>query len=150
MSKVTLLIQGPMTELVSKNIASSSFDHVVVSTWEPATKSEKDFLRGLGEVARVVVSQRLSPSDMKHLGSLGAQVWSTLAGLEEIETPYVVKIRSDEYYVWGGMAPTCTVGWTTTFGSQTSLFGRGVIIHFIYLTIFSGGRLAQSEMRLEH
>jgi hypothetical protein len=105
---LTILIQGPFNETSISNIDEYlKFGKVVISTWDddnppPVLKIPK------GEESNVkLISRRLPPKnewdsrwDGQRLESPFPWAWqSTMTGLENIDTKYTIKTRSDEKFV---------------------------------------------------
>ena len=97
--KVTLLIQGPMhpNAVVMMQIHSANFN-VIFSTWrsedeELVENSLKDI-----DFTRVVFSNMSSLPHRNNEQNRFYQFFTTYQGLKMVETEYVIKVRSDEYY----------------------------------------------------
>lgn len=93
-----LLIQGPLTDHTYANIMLNRAWKVVVSTWEPTTQVEEQYLKLLQTLnnVEIVTSGQEALEKLDHLGSIAPQVVTTVSGLNQVSSSFVVKVRSDE------------------------------------------------------
>jgi hypothetical protein len=98
---ITVLLQGPLKNIDIENIKKSYGDYkIILSTWEGEEIENIDFAEKIivqPFPPQIDYGQR--PDLLRFKGSnIEFQVLSTAAGLRHIETKYVVKARTDEYY----------------------------------------------------
>lgn len=105
MNDVTLVIQGPMGKKMGDGLAKGirnletfcKFGKVIISTWKSdGLKPSKKFLS-----KHDITIIQADSDNYKHMYSnanMNYQVASTLNGLKKVDTKYVIKLRSDEYY----------------------------------------------------
>lgn len=92
---ITILIQGkifPETENYIKKYKDLGFD-VYLSTYNQSDISvDKLILTDITSIDNLVAIKTGTTHSVKY------QIISTLNGVKEVKTPYVIKIRTDEYY----------------------------------------------------
>jgi hypothetical protein len=97
----TLLIQGPANTIttLALNAYAQSHTNIVWSTWnDPATES---ILDRIPTSIKVIQTDVLLNSNLKNIDnnqSKYLQMVTSTKGLENITTPYTIKLRSDEFY----------------------------------------------------
>jgi hypothetical protein len=99
--KITVVIQGPLhpNSLISIRSLTKDFN-VVVSTWKTTYKDERNLenLLDRGDYVTVVSHCIDSLSPLHNDANRFYQFFSTLKGVILVDTEYVIKMRSDEYY----------------------------------------------------
>ena len=92
MEDVTILIQGRISQesynFYVKNYPNSN---IVVSTWENHTLDTSNFPSNL----KLITAKLPKEGGYQNVNY---QVESTVNGLMCVRTPYVIKVRGDEYY----------------------------------------------------
>ena len=99
--KITIIIQGPLhpNSLVSVRTLAKDFN-IIISTWKTNTRDERnlDKLLENGDHVTVVSHNIESLEFINNHANRYYQFYGTYRGLLLVETEYVIKIRSDEYY----------------------------------------------------
>ena len=102
---VTLILQGPITSKISKNIARgiknlenySKIAKTIISTWKGAElKPTKRYLAKYN--IDIIESDEDQYKNMYSDANMNFQVASTLIGLKKVDTKYAIKLRCDESY----------------------------------------------------
>jgi hypothetical protein len=89
MSNITIVIQGPPSEISLKHIDNyRKYGEVIYSTYQPMPKID-----GL----KTVIGNWYN-FPVYNFGNVAKQVFTTLNGLQVVDTEYVIKVRTDEYY----------------------------------------------------
>lgn len=101
MSDVTVLVQGPFNVHSLANLKTyAKFGPVVVAGWsnvpEDLTRSAVEACRGVG--ATLVTLPPLNSWSLLNPQNAYFQACTTLAGLQRVDTRFVIKFRSDESY----------------------------------------------------
>lgn len=87
---LTFIIQGKLVdrELLQRNINNlSRYGKVIIAVWGMTSELKEE------EIRRFVVENRINNEQNVYL-----QVYTTLWGLQRVDTDFVIKVRSDEYY----------------------------------------------------
>ena len=105
MNDVTIIIQGPMGQKIANGLAKGiknletyvQFGKIIISTWKnnPIRPSKKFLSK---HNITMIESDPDIYKNMYSNANMNYQVASTLNGLKKVDTKYVIKIRSDEYY----------------------------------------------------
>lgn len=99
--KITVVIQGPLhpNSLIAIRSISRDFN-VVISHWKTNNKDEKnlDDLLERGDHTTVVSHSMESLSFKNNEANRFYQFYSTYKGMCLVDTEFVIKMRSDEYY----------------------------------------------------
>lgn len=103
---VTILVQGPLHENLLKSIPNYiKYANVVISTWNPKNDTETNLLQVLKFGANQVSENKLKIIHYEDVdynwfnrNNLYKQTTTTLNGLKEIKSDYVIKLRSDCYF----------------------------------------------------
>lgn len=94
----TIIIQGPLNETSIKNIPNYfKYGHVIVSHWDTDSLELKKTIPQ--EV--ICISQPFPPPEINRVinpGSIYYIAKTMIAGLKLCDTPFVIKVRSDESY----------------------------------------------------
>lgn len=100
-SKFTILIQGPLhpNSVIAIRAYAKKFP-VILSTWSDTDENESQISKMIGKNDHVtIVSYNLDEEeDFYDEQSRYKQFLTTYRGLRLVETDYVIKLRSDEYY----------------------------------------------------
>lgn len=98
---VTLVIQGPMhpNAIIMMKMHAHAFD-IVFSTWKVNPEEENKIEEHLREVecTKLVFNNIDSLEFMNNQSNRYYQFYTTLKGMQLVDTEYAIKIRSDEYY----------------------------------------------------
>ena len=93
---VTFVIQGSLTDDTLKAIANcKKMGDVVVSCWHIDSELLIEMVKEKG--VKLIVNT-LDEQTEYNFQNIKFQIQSTLAGIEHCKTPFVVKVRSDEYF----------------------------------------------------
>jgi hypothetical protein len=97
-SDFTLLIQGRYHVNTLLNIQSNKdcFKNIIVSTWKEGfdDKDRNHFYQN----ANLLINTSPNTDGIHNVSNIYYQTCSTLNGLSEVKTKFVVKVRSDEYW----------------------------------------------------
>jgi hypothetical protein len=96
----TVVIQGPLhpNSVVALRSYTLNFP-VILSTWSDNTEKEKQVTNMIGKGDHVtIVSYNLDEDEMYDEQSRYKQFLTTYRGVRLVDTEYVIKVRSDEYY----------------------------------------------------
>lgn len=76
------------------------FTEIIVSTWKPQDEMERHLLRTIRKIkmVKVIINEIDSEKFQACPDALQKQVWTTLNGMLEMRSPFVVKVRSDEWF----------------------------------------------------
>jgi hypothetical protein len=99
-SKYTVVIQGPLhpNSVVALRSYALKFP-VILSTWSDNTETEKQVTNMIGKGDHVaVVSYNLDDTEIYDEQSRYKQFLTAYRGVRLVDTEYVIKVRSDEYY----------------------------------------------------
>jgi hypothetical protein len=102
----TLVIQGPLHKNSihgALNNYSEYTDNIIFSHWKTDNVSMFDELRNKNILFRGVGSTPHKNFNAFNNQNVYYQVYTTLAGMEIVTTPYVIKLRSDQWY--GDLVP---------------------------------------------
>ena len=92
---VTFIVQGSLTEEALRGIYNyKKLGKVIVSCWDV---DSPHLIDKIPQDVKVIVN-KLEVDDSYNFQNIKYHIGSTLAGLLEAETPFAVKIRSDEYF----------------------------------------------------
>lgn len=95
---ISLLIQGPFNIECLKSIKSSKFKfkQIIYSTWENEKIDYSDFK----DIDRfeIIIKGLPSTKNICNTANIYYQICSTVEGLKQVKTKYVMKHRSDESY----------------------------------------------------
>jgi hypothetical protein len=95
-SYITFLIQGRITQEGLDSISRySPYGNVVVSCWNDDKDNIISSAKKLG--AKVVVNE-MWPCDKYNFQNIRYHLVSTLSGLKQVDSKFVIKLRGDEYY----------------------------------------------------
>jgi hypothetical protein len=99
--KITLVIQGPMhpNAMLMMSMHAHAFD-IVFSTWRVNPEEEKRIEEHLKDVncTKLVFNNIESLNFRNNQSNRFYQFYTTLKGMQLVDTEYVIKLRSDEYY----------------------------------------------------
>ena len=92
---VTFIVQGSLTEEALRGIYNyKKLGKVIVSCWDV---DSPHLIRKIPKGVKVIVNS-LKEDNSYNFQNIKYHIGSTLSGLLETETPFAVKVRSDEYF----------------------------------------------------
>ena len=92
---VTFIVQGSLTEEALRGIYHyKKLGKVIVSCWDI---DSPHLINNVPKNVKVIVN-KLEDDDSYNFQNIKYHIGSTLSGLLETETPFAVKVRSDEYF----------------------------------------------------
>ena len=100
-SDITILIQGPLNKTSLDNIENYylKYGKIIVSHWSDDNEELQKNLTTLKEKHTHLSSVSLKEEPVQWPDYRLHQLYTTFAGLKKCNTPYVVKVRSDEMWV---------------------------------------------------
>ena len=100
-NNITILIQGPLNKTSLDNIENYylKYGKIIVSHWSDDNKELCKRLSTLEKKYTHLSSVSLKDQPPMHPDYRLHQLYTTFAGLKKCNTPYVVKVRSDEMWV---------------------------------------------------
>ena len=92
---VTFVVQGPLTPETMRGIHSyKKLGKVIVSCWDDDSPT---LMKKIPHDVKIIIN-KLEDDDSYNFQNIKYHIESTLSGLLEVETPFAVKVRSDEYF----------------------------------------------------
>ena len=92
---VTFVVQGPLTPETMRGIYSyKKLGKVIVSCWD---NDSPTLMKQIPHDVKTIVN-KLEDDGAYNFQHIKYHMQSTLSGLLEVETPFAVKVRSDEYF----------------------------------------------------
>lgn len=126
MKKVTFVIQGPLCIDSIRNIPNyKRLGDVVVSCWDT---DSPELFELIPDYVTVVKNKFIDPQDY-NFQNIRYQIKTTLEGIKEVQTPYIVKVRSDEYFTRMNNFVSCVYNFPEHITVSNFLFRKKYMFH---------------------
>jgi hypothetical protein len=102
----TLVIQGPLHENSMYGLLNNYkeyTDHIILSHWDTDDKEMLEYIAEYDLNIKVVTNKMHTDHNAFNGQNVYYQVYNTLQGLKEVETKYVIKLRTDQWF--GNLTP---------------------------------------------